>query len=228
METECGYSCAYIPPAPSPSSAYAVVWRSCLRLRSCSPRPRLAPSPPLCSTEHAGFKLRRSAHVPTHSQRWRSAGGCAGTSTPHCPPRIALLMRSCLPRMRTDTHGSSSWGGVRAGACMYVRMGLAPMPSYSRGSSGVRGEVFLRILPQASLCSYPTWIRTARALRIWIYFFFLGLNARSHESVEVGWRTRAGALWVRVHSARSLPCSLSVSLAIFPFKLGRIPMFCTI
>jgi hypothetical protein len=157
METVCRYACAYIPPAPSPSSAYAVVWRSRLGLRSRPrPRPRLAPSspplhspsPPLCSTERACFKLHPSAHVPAHSPRWRSAGARAGTSTPRYPPPHRPSCALVFLLMRMHMHAVESERRVRARAFTRVRMKrTTPSSSHSCSSSCNRGRVFVRTAP---------------------------------------------------------------------------------
>jgi hypothetical protein len=198
MEMECRYACAYIPLAPSPSSAYAVVWRSRLGLRSRPrPRPRLAPSspplhslsPPLCSTERAGFKLRRSAHVPTHSQRWRSAGARAGTSSPslsssHRPSRAHL---SSL-----DAYGYARAVELERGADsdVYVGVWSAPHPRPLTPRHRTIEAVCLCISVPASLSSSYADAEGAYAPPIWVQFGFRCTLARRWQC---GCRHRAGA-----------------------------------
>ncbi|KAJ7828598.1 hypothetical protein B0H13DRAFT_297425 [Mycena leptocephala] len=60
------------------------------------------------------------------------------------------------------------------------------------------------------------------------YLGILWVRMRTRASRTWGWRICAGALWVCVHPALPSLALALLSLAIFLFKLGRIPLFCTI
>ncbi|KAJ7854240.1 hypothetical protein B0H13DRAFT_2579153 [Mycena leptocephala] len=137
---------------PHPHPRRLTLWSGALALAFALvpvPVPVLLPRPHPCIHPRPRCVVR-NAHAssctrPRTYPRTRRDGEARVPVRAHSPLaillRITLVVRTCLPWMCMDTHGPSSWGGVRARACMYVHMGLAPMPSYSRVSSSARGGV---------------------------------------------------------------------------------------
>jgi hypothetical protein len=154
--------------------------------------------------------------VPVRVRVWRE----------HILPHIVVLVIPLLPVR--SMHTCYAWdAGVGAGmhACAYGASALVLVFARVIVRSSDRGGVSVCIA--AGIAVFFLREYGGCVLRRSGYTFRFGY-ALARREVGWRWRIRADVLWVHVHSARPLPCSLSVSLTILLCKVGQIAVFCTI